>query len=295
MRTAESVVFTLWPPGPEERKTSIFRSFGSIVDLLGLVDLGEDEHADGGGVDAALRLGLRHALHAVHAALVLEVRPDALGGVVRGALHRDLDVLVPAEVALGALEQLGLPALRLGVVEVHPQQVGREQRRLLAALPRLDLEDHVAPVVGVARDQQAAEAVRRRRLGDLEVGDLGGERRVLGRELARGGEVVAVLPVRVPGADDLAELGVPPADLAGTAGIGVQLRVRQLPLEVRVLRDERGDGGEPVVLAVISRSAATSASGRGTRRSSGCRAACSPRRRAPPAACGSRSRAAAAR
>ena len=30
MRTAESVVFTLWPPGPDERYTSICRSFGSM-------------------------------------------------------------------------------------------------------------------------------------------------------------------------------------------------------------------------------------------------------------------------
>ncbi len=30
IRTAESVVFTLWPPGPEERKTSIRRSLGSM-------------------------------------------------------------------------------------------------------------------------------------------------------------------------------------------------------------------------------------------------------------------------
>ncbi len=31
MRTAESVVFTLCPPGPEDRKTSMRRSFGSTV------------------------------------------------------------------------------------------------------------------------------------------------------------------------------------------------------------------------------------------------------------------------
>ena len=30
MRTAESVVFTLWPPGPDERYTSTWRSFGSM-------------------------------------------------------------------------------------------------------------------------------------------------------------------------------------------------------------------------------------------------------------------------
>ena len=29
-RTAESVVLTLWPPGPEERNTSIRRSFSGI-------------------------------------------------------------------------------------------------------------------------------------------------------------------------------------------------------------------------------------------------------------------------
>ena len=46
MRTAESVVLTLWPPGPQERKTSMRRSFGSIVDL-DVLGLGQDEHAGG--------------------------------------------------------------------------------------------------------------------------------------------------------------------------------------------------------------------------------------------------------
>ena len=31
IRTAESVVFTDWPPGPDERNTSMRRSFGSMV------------------------------------------------------------------------------------------------------------------------------------------------------------------------------------------------------------------------------------------------------------------------
>ena len=86
------------------------------LDLLGRVDLREDEHAGRRGVDAALRLGRRHPLNAVHAALVLEVRPDALRGVGRVRLDRDLNVLVAAEVGLGAIEDLGLPAARLGVV-----------------------------------------------------------------------------------------------------------------------------------------------------------------------------------
>ena len=53
IRTAESVVLTLWPPGPDERKTSIRRSFSSIVDV-DLLGLGHHQHAGGGGVDAAL-------------------------------------------------------------------------------------------------------------------------------------------------------------------------------------------------------------------------------------------------
>ena len=72
------------------------------VDLLGL---GRDEDTGGGGVDAALRLGGGHPLHAVHPALVLQPGPDALAGLGRAVaalgLHGDLDVLVAAEVGLG--------------------------------------------------------------------------------------------------------------------------------------------------------------------------------------------------
>ena len=42
IRTAESVVFTDCPPGPEERNTSIRRSFGSIVDV-DVLGLGRDQ------------------------------------------------------------------------------------------------------------------------------------------------------------------------------------------------------------------------------------------------------------
>ena len=68
MRTAESVVLTLCPPGPEERKTSILQIL--LVDLdVDLLGLGQDRDRGRRGVDAPRGLGLGHALHAVHAAL----------------------------------------------------------------------------------------------------------------------------------------------------------------------------------------------------------------------------------
>src|SRR4028119_1147178 len=56
----------------------------------------------------------------------------------------------------------------------RPQQVAGEQRRLRAALPRLDLEDDVLVVVGVLRQQQLAEPVAQLGHPLLERGGLGG-------------------------------------------------------------------------------------------------------------------------
>ena len=117
MRTAESVVLTLCPPGPDERNTSISRSSGLIcdVDLLGL---GQHGHGDGRRVDAAARLGDRDALDAVHARLVLQLastRPCPW--IIQ---H---DFLEPAEVGWARGEHLDLPALALGVALVHLEQI----------------------------------------------------------------------------------------------------------------------------------------------------------------------------
>ena len=97
------------------------------LDLFRLVDLRENENASSRGMDAPLRFGGRHALDAMYPSLVLEVGPDPLCRVRGVALDRELDVLDAAEVAQGLLDDFGLPLLRLGVVEVHPQQVGGEQ------------------------------------------------------------------------------------------------------------------------------------------------------------------------
>ena len=71
IRTAESVVLTDWPPGPG-RAVDVDLQVVLVdldVDLLGLRQHGDRRRR---GVDAALRLGLGHALDAVRAALELE-------------------------------------------------------------------------------------------------------------------------------------------------------------------------------------------------------------------------------
>ena len=206
------------------------------IDVLGLR---QDKDARGRGVDPALRLGGRYPLHAVDAALVLEPGERRLTGLRGPArLDRDGDVLVAAEVGLLGVEQLGLPAPTLGVAEVHPQQVPGEQRRLVAPLTRLDLEDDVAVVVRVARDQQVGEL-----LGELlaPCGQLGGlhdERRVLAAQLHRGVQVRADREPLLVGRHQRGQLGEATAEPPRGALVGVDRRVGELRLEVRVLTDQ---------------------------------------------------------
>ena len=143
MRTAESVVFTDCPPGPVERYTSISRSLGSISTSTSSAS-GSTATVAALGVDAALALGRRHPLHAVRAAFVLEPAPRVV------ALHDERDVAEAAHVRRLARQHLGLPAVALGVVLVHPVEVAGPEVGLLAALGAPDLDDHVLAVVGVA-------------------------------------------------------------------------------------------------------------------------------------------------
>ena len=80
IRTAESVVLTLCPPGPLLRKTSMRRSL--LVDLdVDRLGLGHHQDAGGTGVHAPLRLGDRHPLHAVDAALELQQAVRRVAGL----------------------------------------------------------------------------------------------------------------------------------------------------------------------------------------------------------------------
>ena len=123
MRTALSVVLTDCPPGPagpiglDPQVT--------FVDLdLDLFSLGQDRHGGRRGVDPPARLGHGDALDAVHAALELQA------GIGAVPSHLGDDLLEPARRALAGGEQLDAPPPALRVAAIHPEQVGREQRRL---------------------------------------------------------------------------------------------------------------------------------------------------------------------
>ena len=82
------------------------------------------------------------------AALVLEDGEGAL------ALDREGDLLESADVGGGLREHLGREAPPLGVAGEHLVEVAGEQRRLVAAGTRPDLDDHVLLVVGIALDHR---------------------------------------------------------------------------------------------------------------------------------------------
>ncbi len=144
---------------------------------------------------------------------------------------------------MGGVEHLGAPPLPLGVAQVHPQQVRGEQGRLLAALAGHDLDDDVAVVVGVARDEQAAQVVAGGLGGLLQDGQFGRERRVLEGQLARGADVVGGAAQGLVGLHDGGELRVASPERPGSGLVGVHGGVRQLPLEHGVLGQQRLDGG----------------------------------------------------
>ena len=143
-------MLTLWPPGPLEQNVSIRRSLSLICDV-DLFGLRQDRHGGGRRVHASLRLGGRHALHAVHAALVLQLAVGA------APLDRGDDFLQAADAGLVAREHVELPALTFRVLAVHAEQLGGEQRRLVAARAGADLEHDVLLIVRILGDEQDLE------------------------------------------------------------------------------------------------------------------------------------------
>ena len=134
------------------------------VDLFGL---GQDRHRRRRRMNPPLRLGHGHTLDPVHPAFELE---PAVGAV---ALDREDDLLETAGGTRVRVHHLDLPLLALGVARVHPVEVRREERGLLAAGPRAYLHDRVLLVVGVPGDQELLDALLERSLLRLELLELG--------------------------------------------------------------------------------------------------------------------------
>src|SRR5437879_12166523 len=90
---------------------------------------------------STLGLGLRHSLHAMHAAFVLQL------GV--GALPVDLesDLVVAADSGRRSIDHLHLPSFPLRPSRVHAKEICGEQRSLVAALRALDLNDDFASAI----------------------------------------------------------------------------------------------------------------------------------------------------
>ena len=153
MRIADSVLLTYWPPAPL-RFIGVDLQIARIdldVDLL--VDLRQNRDRGGAGVDAALRFGQRHALHAVDARLVFEV----LVRIV--ALYCKNDFLIAACIARALGDEFDAHALRFSETHVHARQISGKNRRFVAAGAGANFDEHVFVVVRIFRDHQHLQAL----------------------------------------------------------------------------------------------------------------------------------------
>src|SRR6185437_4289897 len=99
-----------------------------IVDMdVDLLRFGQHCYRRRRGMDAAAALGLRHPLHAMDARFKFEALED-----VATADRRDR-FLEAADTGLRYLHHLEAPAMLRGVALIHPEKLGGEQCRLLAA------------------------------------------------------------------------------------------------------------------------------------------------------------------
>jgi hypothetical protein len=110
--------------------------------------LGKHRNRDRGSVNAALGLGGRDTLHAVHPALVAK-SPERLL-----ALDVDDDLANPASIGVRNRKRLDLPAARLRVTAIHPIEVSGKERGFVSTGPRANLQDRVLFLVWILRNEQ---------------------------------------------------------------------------------------------------------------------------------------------
>jgi hypothetical protein len=155
MRIAESVLLTCWPPAPEARNVSILQVGRVDLDVVDLVHLRQDRDGGGRGVDAALRFGFGHALHAVRAGFELQPRIGAFAFDAR-------DDFLVAAVFAGTGGDLHAPAF--GVRRsARTCGTGRRRRsRLRRRRCRRGFRGRGRVVARIARhQQQSCRAIKR--------------------------------------------------------------------------------------------------------------------------------------
>ncbi|MGF6370211.1 hypothetical protein OKW40_002961 [Paraburkholderia sp. RAU6.4a] len=243
-RTAESVLLMCWPPAAR-RAERVDTQIGRIdLDFADLVRFRHHRDRARRGMDAALRFGGRHALHAMPARLELQLR-------IRGIAGNSHDhFAIAPEVRFARRHHLDLPAVALGIAQIHAQQIAREQRGFVAAGARADFEENVALVVRVFRQQHFLQFDAERLhtiacCADFLFGEIA--HRHVGEQFLRGGGVVlrpAPQPVML---DDRVELRVFARQLAVLVEVGGDVLAAQQVVQFGQ------PGGQLVELALHAR------------------------------------------
>ena len=233
MRTAESVVLTPWPPGPDDAVDVDLEVVGIDVDLH-LRRLGQHEHGGRRGVDATRALRDRHPLDAMGAALELEMAPGA------ASLDHERDLVEPAQVGQVGGEHLDRPAHAGGEGLVHLEEVAGEQVGFLAAFRAAYLDDDVLAVVGVGGDEEHLQLLLEARqflLGGTELrsGQLPLVAAGVGQELAGGLEVGLEGAIAAEGGHQGVQVLVPLRRTAQAGGVAEHSRIGELSLHGFVL------------------------------------------------------------
>src|SRR6185369_6159506 len=154
------------------------------------------------------------------------------------ARHLEDGFLDAAERALGVRDRLAAPARALDVARVHAVEIGREERGLVPTGAGADLDDRVAVVERVVREERGLQP--RLEIGDapLESIDLvSGLGRHLGvvneNELARIGELVLGLLKLRRQLDDRLEASVLPTQLGNLVAVAEGVWIGEQPLDLR--------------------------------------------------------------
>ena len=165
MRTAESVVLTDWPPGPEARLTSMRRSLASSIST-------STSSASGSTATVAVEVWMRPCDSVAGTRCTRCTPPSYLSRLQAPwpliSKMTSRNPLAPDSLAESVSD---LPAVALGVAGVHAEEVGREEGRLLAAGAGADLDDDVAVVVGILGQELDAQILHQPGLLGLVLGD----------------------------------------------------------------------------------------------------------------------------